>query len=358
MSAERTFEELPRILWCKDDTRAVMFFHTCDNPYGSPANVYDLMKHDPAWFIRERFYGKAHREISQAFPKFSDAHIVSPEFCRELTGTLYQFVDPCSGRNWAMAWVLLTEDKCAYWIREWPSQVEELPGYGFVGPWAEPGSGKKGERDGRRGPGQIDLGLSLTDYKKEIARVEGWREYRDWMNGKYADDPRGEPELVASWPEWVERQTAGKRMRKEDGEAPEAPRRWQVHERYMDSRFGNTPIHTDDAVTTLIEEMADLGLTFLPTSAGEQRRSIAEGLGMINSALGYNVDKKVDYTNRPREYFSSDCVNMIFAMRNFTGADGQHGATKDFVDLVRYRHLKGVQWVGAADWEATGGGTW
>ena len=337
-----------------------MFFHTADNPFGNPRNVYAQMKAQPAWFILERFYGVAHREVTARFPRFGEIHIVKPEQV-PAEGTNYLFMDPCGGgRNFALAYVRFCEDGSFYFYREWPSQTEEIPGYGVLGPWAENGNGKPGELDGRRGPGQRGIGLSLADYKKEIARMEGWPEYARWLAGGYADDNRTEYDIVAQWNENGEGDETRQRVltqRREGGtEAAKAERpRENIFERYIDSRFGNAEHAVGDEVTTLIREFADLGLTFQPTSA-EKRRSIDEGITLVNAALAWDENKKVEFTNRPRMYVSENCQNIIWALRNWTGADGQKGACKDFVDLVRYALLKRCTWVGEERWETTGGG--
>ena len=338
---------------CAVDTAAVLFFHSADNPYGNPRNVYEQMKAQPAWFIKERFYGVAHREVTVRFPKFGKVHVVTPDQV-PAEGTNYHFIDPCGGgRNWAMAWVRFCEDGTLWFYREWPSQVAEIPGYGFVGPWAEPGNGKPGERDGHKGPGQRGLGFGLTDYKKEIARLENWPEYARWLRGEYANDQRSEYDIIAGWTGAQE----GRRGRKRtQPDAEPEPRREDIFERYMDSRFGDTErAAAEGGVTTLIDELAELGLTFRPTSA-ESRNSIDEGVKLVESALAWNEQKPLDFLNRPKLYVSTDCQNIIWALKNWTGADGQKGACKDFVDLVRYPLLKRCTHVGADRWETEGGG--
>ena len=354
----RKFEVVPRVLRCAVDTAAVVFFHSSDNPFGNPRNVFEQMKAQPAWFIKERFYGVAHREITQRFPRFGKIHIVRPEQV-PLDGTNYLFMDPCGGgRNFAMAWVRFCEDDTVWFYREWPSQVEEVPGYGFLGPWAEPGNGAPGERDGKKGPGQRGLGLGLTDYKKEIARLERWPEYAAWMNGAFANDQRREYEIIGGWREPLETRgyRMGERGRKGAPELEAAPPEL-VFERYMDSRYGNQEHASDEGVETLITEFADLGLIFHPTSA-EGRRSIDEGVELVNKALAWNAEKPVDFCNRPRVYFSENCKNLIWAMKNWTGADGLKGASKDFVDLVRYPFLKGCRFVGDDYWHIEEGGSY
>ena len=337
-AAARKFEQVPRVMRCTNDTRGILFFHSCDNAYGNPRNVYEQMKSEPPWCIKERYYGLAHREVTALFPRFCDKHIIAPKDV-PVDGTNYLICDPCSeARNFVFAWVRVTPDRRFYFYREWPNQVEEMPGFGWMGAWAEVGSGKVGERDGRKGPAQRGLGLGLVEYKRDvIARLEAWPEYADWLAGRWTQDARSERDVIAAWPDYDEK------------------RKEVVAQRYMDSRFGNTGYVSDEGSTTLIEQFADMGLVFMPTSS-EKRDSIREGCKLVDDLMAFNADKPIDFTNRPHFYVSTECKNIIFALRNYTGADGKTGAVKDFTDLVRYPVLLNLQYLGADYWESKGGG--
>ena len=43
--------------------------------------------------------------------------------------------------------------------------------------------------------------------------------------------------------------------------------------------------------------------------------------------------------NEPRLFISSECVNSIYALKEWTGADGRKGALKDVIDVLRYAVL-------------------
>ena len=127
--------------------RAVVFFHSSDNPYGNPKEVWGMIAGKPEDFVKERFYGVALKEMRARFPKFNlDVHVVAPEEV-PADGTNYKMVDPCSGRNFFMLWIRVTPEH-AYVYREWPGDYY-IEGVGVPGPWALP-DGKK--MDGRRGP--------------------------------------------------------------------------------------------------------------------------------------------------------------------------------------------------------------
>jgi hypothetical protein len=45
---------------------------------------------------------------------------------------------------------------------------------------------------------------------------------------------------------------------------------------------------------------------------------------------------------QPRLKIAASCVNVIFAMTQWQNADGKTGATKDFIDLLRYFFQAGL----------------
>ncbi len=69
----REFERVPRVMKCADEEqkRAVVFFHSADNPYGNPKNVYATIASKTREFIQERFYGVAYKTIAAKFTKFN-----------------------------------------------------------------------------------------------------------------------------------------------------------------------------------------------------------------------------------------------------------------------------------------------
>jgi hypothetical protein len=306
--------------------RGIVFFHSADNPYGNPKNIWATIQSKSVEFQRERFYGVAHKMSSNRFPKFKESvHVVDPAIV-PIEGTNYHYVDP-AGRNYFQLWIRVTPE-ARYVYREWPSE-ENIPGYGVLGPWAVPDGRKP---DGRPGPAQKSLGWGLLAYKREIARLEGWK---DWKSD--AEQPHDLPneEWGLSWDPLL-------------NGAAEA-----VYLRRIDSRWAANPKQERAATTTVLEEYASIGLVFDPTVAGETRESINEGVSLINDALDYNELLPVDYHNRPRLYVSAACQNLIFALSTWTGQTetGQTnmtGATKDPIDCLRYHFL-------AADGPADGG---
>jgi hypothetical protein len=65
-------------------------------------------------------------------------------------------------------------------------------------------------------------------------------------------------------------------------------------------------------------------------------RSIDEGVDLINNALAYDPDRPVGTGNEPRLFISNACSNLIYSLKEWTGADGNKGACKDPLDCLRY----------------------
>jgi hypothetical protein len=276
-------EKVPVIQKCVRRKASVLYFHTKNNPWAGWTRMREELEKASRPEILCRAYGVPTKAIAGRFPLFSDKVHVIPHGRIPTKGTRYQFVDPCSGRNWFMIWLLLDESGRAFVYREWPGQ-DYIDGVGYAGAWAEP-DGKKA--DGRPGPAQKSFGFGLERYKEEIARLE-----KDEV----------------------------------------------IFERWMDSRYGNAATVAKESATTLIEECAEIGLNFVATPG----TNIDEGIDLINDWLHYDTGKPVDAMNQPRLYVSEECKNTIMALKEWTGADGKTGALKDPIDVLRYFCLSGV----------------
>ncbi len=258
-------------------SRPIIYFHTKLNPWAGWSRMKKELQSETKEKILCRAYGVPTKAISGRFPLFNPkVHVIRASDVPQ--GTRYHWVDPASGKNWAMIWTVHDTSGRIVVYREWPDQTSYIEGIGYAGEWALP-DGKK--LDGKPGPAQQDFGFGLERYKDEILRVEGGEE---------------------------------------------------IFERWMDSRYGNARTLGKESPTTLIDEMADLGMLFTATPGD----SIDEGVSMINDALSYNPEKPVDARNQPKLYISENCKNVIYALQTYTAADGKKGATKDFIDLLRY----------------------
>jgi len=291
-------ERVPRVQQCVKETARIIYFHTSDNPYGN----YPAMELECASSGRSRIltraYGVPTKAAEAAFPLFTPfVHVLKASRWDEVLkekGARFQFVDPCSGRNWFMLWVYCTRGyKVIY--REWPSfghRQAYVPGVGEMGEWAT----SSNLLDGERGPAQSELGWSLKRYRDEMMRLE-----------------KGEP----------------------------------IFERWIDARYANTRRVTAEEPVTLIEELQELGLEYLAAPA---EKSIFSGspdgsLRLINDLLYYDAEKEVGHGNEPKLFVLETCPNTIYALRTWTGRDGQHGGTKDPIDCVRMLVLSRSEYV-------------
>jgi phage terminase large subunit-like protein len=270
------FEQVP-IEQINPKGRPIIYFHTKLNPWAGWSRMKKELQSETREKILERAYGIPTKAHSGRFPLFNPkVHVI--RHSNVPNGTRYHWVDPASGKNWAMLWTVHDITGRIVVYREWPDQTSYIEGVGYAGEWALP-DGKK--LDGKAGPAQQNFGFGLQRYKEEILRVEGGEE---------------------------------------------------IFERWMDSRYGHARNLGKESPSTLIDDMADLNMHFTATPGD----SIDEGVSMINDALSYNPEKPVDAINQPRLYISENCKNVIYALQTYTGADKKLGAVKDFIDLLRY----------------------
>lgn len=323
----RSFEMVPRVARCvseKEDQRAIVWFHSCDNPYGNPKEILATVRGEPMDNVKMRVYGIAKKSWAARFGRFDrNAHVV-PAAQIPKEGLNYLYIDPASSRNFFMTWFRVTPEQI-FIYREWPSAYH-IPDVGIPGPWALP-DGKK--KDGRPGPGAESFDFSLVKYKREIARLEGWT---------VAQGPKpanmSENDWIASWAD--------------DGKAVE-----RIEVRKLDSRFASTPKVERDRPVTLLTELDELGLIFEATPGDD----IDEGVQLIKDALDYDAAAPIGFLNKPRLVVSEECGNTIYALQTWTGKDGRHGATKDPIDNIRYFLLdNNGEFLSKEDYETEGGG--
>jgi hypothetical protein len=175
-----------------------------------------------------------------------------------------------------------------------------IPGVGMPEPWAVPGK----SADGAKGGGQQEWGWGYRRYIEEMGRVEGL--IASLESGEWGSD-----RLEACLPSQAGSLTSG--------DAATV----KVWERWIDARYSNAKRTAEEHPTTLIEDLEDLGMRF----------------------LGAPSERSIDATNEPRLYVCESCPNVIYALKEWTGIDGQHGATKDPIDCLRMLVLSGVKYV-------------
>jgi phage terminase large subunit-like protein len=314
---------MPRVMQCQDPTARIIFFWTQDNPFGNYDGLVQELKSKRAMEseISIRAYGVCTRSRNAAFPMFNKrAHVITTQAFKEIVkqypnGDRFHLVDPCDGRMWFMGWVFCPRpDK---WIiyREFPSHGHKsayIEGVGMPGPWALSGEAL----DGVKGPGQDSKGFSLERYREEI-----------------------------------EKRDAGENVRA----------------RYIDSRYATSPRIISTTVTNLQEQLGEVGIDFLTMVPGKGRIIGGENndgsIDMINSALFYDAETevgkfsaKLSRLNEPQLQVVETCPNVIDALEYWTGDDGQKGARKDPIDVLRGLFLSGINYVGEDQYAWKGGG--
>lgn len=330
--AGREFERVPRVMKClKTENeqvagdKAVVFFHSMDNPHGRPRTVYSRTistKNNPD-FIKERLYGVATKLIQARFKFDRKVHVIPAKDIPAASAcTNYHLGDPHSKRNMAMGWFSVTPEH-VYLRREWPGDYY-IPGVGHPGRWALPGR----KPDGIAGPAQRPFGWGLRDYKREIARLEGWKDYK-------AEKPPG-----MSAEDWEKNVDAW-----DEKNGTREP----IEERELDARFASTPRMEKDRPVTLLTQFDEIGLTF----NGMPGDDIDTGLTAIDDALAYDTQRPVDYWNKPTLLISDECVNTIYALETWTGLTKEgktdrDGATKEWVDLLKGFFLRDRPYLGGS----------
>ena len=103
------------------------------------------------------------------------------------------------------------------------------------------------------------------------------------------------------------------------------------------------------------ETEEDLGPMDFQAASGD---NITEGVNAINAWLEYDEDKPLSVDNEPMLFISEECRNLIDCMRMWTGADGQKGAAKDPIDLVRYAATDDIEFVEPGAVGSWGGGSY
>jgi len=83
-----------------------------------------------------------------------------------------------------------------------------------------------------------------------------------------------------------------------------------------------------DGATTLLEELATLGVAFAPAPADP----VEEGVSLVNSMLDFGSAGQ----GEPLLYVSEACPAVIFSLKTWTGKDLGKGACKDPIDCLRW----------------------
>jgi hypothetical protein len=92
-------------------------------------------------------------------------------------------------------------------------------------------------------------------------------------------------------------------------------------------------------------------MDFVPASG----ISIDQGVAIINDWLFYDQSKPVNYLNQPKLFVSEKCDNLVYCMKEWTGQDGDKGATKDPIDCLRYLSVMDPIYIDGQTFKPRGG---
>lgn len=269
---------VPAVQHSKNRNAGIIYFHSKDNPFGGYERIAEDLKNRHEDEILTRAYGIPTKSATGKFPLFNkEVNVVKHESIPRKDVTRYMILDPAGSKNWFMLWVAVDASN-TYWVyREWPDIN--------VGEWARWHGGKW-----IGGAGSKGLGYGIKDYVELIGQLE-------------------------------------------EGE--------EIFERLIDPRLGAAKYQTQNGASSIIEELADAGLTFVPAPGLD----IEDGIQAIQTKMAYNVKQPVDGLNRPHLYISDRCDNLLLAIQEYTGEGGGDEATKDPIDCLRYAAIDGIRFI-------------
>ena len=277
---------MPYIAEGRSGNHSVIWFHSQLNPYNNWKRMCDTLKGRSSHDIKIRAYGWADGTAGAQFPLFGQHNVISPDKVPK-EGTNYFVCDPAGARNWFMLWVRVTQDGTHYVYREFPS-IE-------YGEWTLPSE----KHDGKPGPAQrAAAGRGIDDYS----------------------------DLITQQLEFGE----------------------EIAERYIDPRAAGTETMSKEGGTTLLDLLATARypLHFIPSAS----MTIDDRVMQINDLLSYDRSRDISLDNRPKLFVSEDCYNLVYSMNEWTGLDGQKGASKDPIDCLGYLVLMKPKHISSSSW--------
>jgi hypothetical protein len=190
--------------------------------------------------------------------------------------TTYMGLDPAGAKPWFMLWCRIDAQGRIFVYREYPDE-----GYGE---WGVPGELAD---EGKAGPAQKPNNYGIRDYVDLINNVE-------------------------------------------EGE--------DVFERIIDPRMGAARTPKAEGSTSIISELDDMGMPFIPAPAIHEDN----GISLIKDKMAYKHGEPISALNSPKLFISDRCKNLIDALKNYTGKS-RECAWKDPVDVLRYILVSGAE---------------
>lgn len=308
--------EMPYVLDSARRETGIVCFATENNMFLPEKETARMADGVTAGVIRLRLYGWPESQAVAQFPKFDvKIHgITSDRVPRDVTR--YMGFDPHGARNGFGLWLAVDAHGRKFVYRQWPTPD--------MGEWAVPGD----KPDGKAGPAQFEgAGRGVNDYKRILLSLEG-----------------------ATWPKGI-------------NHGPNLDNAEIIFERLGDSRAINVRgvrSEGDDEVSfasLMNEELIAPGggelllpaLTFVAaTGHRENMKEIDPDVDVINSWLDYDTTRPIEpLVNEPSLFIVTDtCPDLVYALQTWTNRDGNKGATKDPIDVLRMFAKADVQYVG------------
>jgi hypothetical protein len=301
---------MPTLQRCVQPKTVIAYWPTKKNPWSGYEAFRELLSTKTTEEIERRAYGFARNTATTLFPKFGAVHIIEPDQIPQ-DGTDYHVLDPALARNFFMLWCRVDRDERRFIADEWPD-------FETYGEWAVE-SEQPNRFNGDPGPAQDRLGWGTTEYKRLILTREGavWNAER----GEWDFTAWREPERRFIDP----RAGAAEQLADEEGDSS------------IIFRFSEENVDREGRLAG--PEMA------LEPAMGKDER---EGIEAITDLMDYNPAQPVTrYTNEPRLYISSRCVNLIWAIQNYTKRQGavRDEACKDPIDTLRYLSTEDLPYI-------------
>jgi len=317
------FEKVPLVAICANPMRRVTWFHPHENFYGGSETTRATLKPRGREDILKLYYGVAEKRTGAMFTCWKDeVNIMGEAGVRSVlenwrSYTWYHIYDPAGARNPYQLWAAVSAMGQIIVMREWPQENDYIPTVGRdKGVWAMDGDSD----DGIRGPAQTNYGLGNEQISEEVRRVEC-----------------GLANMDATCPPIPGKDAA----------------RIAVRDRQMDSRAASAPNQTSGRTLTLINIFEDLE----PDADGTPRAlDFSKASGRQKSVDGDNWQQLIQtslvvnpQTKAPGLIVAHHCTNLIYAMRSWTGNDGQKGACRDPIDALKYLLLGEPEYIAPAE---------
>jgi len=297
----------------------IRYVWTRENPFENQAQFESLVAKETLEGKERRAYGYARPGRGNLWPLFGALNLVDPDQVPKQV-TRYHVSDPHGMRPVFMLWVAVDARGRHFIYREWPDMDQH-------GEWAIASQNPR-KFDGDPGPAQTPNGWGVERYKTEILQMEGHR----FREGK-----------------WDGTSAEGVFRRLGD---PRAVKDQSIAEEGAGTSFGEKMIEVQkDKDGHVVGPAMDI--------QGAPGLRIEVGIQAITDLLAYDPEQPiVAHVNEPHLYIVRSCRNLIWALNNYTGRDGEKAACKDPIDVLRYIATAKLCHVDPSKWRPRGGGAY